>query len=353
MPASISPYLNKDDATPFLVALLPQAAYLGEDLVVDAAISQRVFYGIENNLFPLWKKDSKMFKPVKIKHKGFIQAANDGGMNAGHVGTGISCGVDSFAAIKMSLEKYEGAYKLDTLAFFNAGSHRSTGGLSKEESRKLFFDRMNNSEACARELGLDFLWVDSNLGEFLKTKYVQVHVFCNFSAVLACGRYFSKYYYASGYPLEEADVLKLDSDTSRYEIYLSQLLSTEEISFSISGENMTRIEKVEYISEMPTAQKYLNVCFMEKNNCGVCEKCVRTQLELYALGKLDSFSRVFDVEKFKADLSKHLKRAYRLSYSRVYQDIIFCIEDSQKSISVWYKIYGKLFALLHGLKHGH
>lgn len=39
MPASISPYLNNEDATPFLVALLPQVAYLGEDFVVEGAVS--------------------------------------------------------------------------------------------------------------------------------------------------------------------------------------------------------------------------------------------------------------------------------------------------------------------------
>jgi len=60
--------------------------------------------------------------------------------------------------------------------------------------------------------------------------------------------------------------------------------------FIVHGTDHERIDKVAKISANPLVQKYLRVCWEHRNghmNCGVCEKCVRTQLELYAAGVLD------------------------------------------------------------------
>lgn len=46
----------------------------------------------------------------------------------------------------------------------------------------------------------------------------------------------------------------------------------------------------------------MNVCISRKSdasNCGVCKKCLRTLLPLEILGKLDKFSRVFNIEQYR------------------------------------------------------
>jgi len=53
------------------------------------------------------------------------------------------------------------------------------------------------------------------------------------------------------------------------------------------GAELTRLEKVMLISRQETLVKNIRVCWEGNTagaNCGVCEKCVRTQLELLALG---------------------------------------------------------------------
>lgn len=348
MPDYVEPYINIKDSSPFLVALLPQIALRGESIVVEGLIQSTLYYNITNKLFPLWNKYSSIFKPVALDIHSLLENSHRVSRE-GHIGTGVSCGVDSFDTIKTTLE-YPKENRIDTLTFFNTGSHRSTGGLGYEESKKLFKDRMERSRNCAQELGLNFLWVDSNVGDFLNTKYIQVHQFCNFSAVLACGSYFSKYYYSSGYPLDCFNIKHIDKDTAYYETYLCGLLSTENIDFVISGECKSRSDKVLNISDMPIAQKYLNVCFMNNDNCGFCEKCIRTQMELYAIGKLDSFSNVFDLSLFNKNRNKFLRFACGLKHTDVYRDILNIMEEQNIPIPLSCKIYGNLKTTVRKLK---
>jgi hypothetical protein len=56
------------------------------------------------------------------------------------VGTGISCGVDSFFTIKNNINLEMEKYNITHLTFFNVGSSGSYGG---EESRKFFYLELN------------------------------------------------------------------------------------------------------------------------------------------------------------------------------------------------------------------
>ena len=123
---------------------------------------------------------------------------------------------------------------LDTLAFFNVGSHRSTSGFTDSESRVLFDGRMQINRDCAHELGLPFFVIDSNIGQFIcdhDIMYVKVHTFCSLSAVLVCGSYFSQFYYSSGCTAEEFNVLKCDKGTAYIDLTLTSWLSTEYTDF--------------------------------------------------------------------------------------------------------------------------
>lgn len=77
---------------------------------------------------------------------------------------------------------------------------------------------------------------------------------------------------------------------------LDPLFSSKNLKIHQPHTELKRRERVKAIADWPVAQENLFVCFnkQEKNqNCGKCEKCVRTLLDLHILGKLDSF-KVFD-----------------------------------------------------------
>ena len=94
-----------------------------------------------------------------------------------------------------------------------------------------------------------------------------------------------------------------DFDFAEYcESWFPQLVSTEHFELVIDGCQYTRAEKTERISEWEIAQKFLNVCIHPINqghNCSKCEKCMWTLLPLEAMGKLDQFGNVFDIETYR------------------------------------------------------
>lgn len=67
---------------------------------------------------------------------------------------------------------------------------------------------------------------------------------------------------------------------------LDPLYSTEQTTIEHSGCEATRVEKAGYVSAYPVAMRNLRVCTARHTdyNCGRCEKCVRTMLNLRAAG---------------------------------------------------------------------
>jgi len=66
------------------------------------------------------------------------------------------------------------------------------------------------------------------------------------------------------------------------------------------GAQFTRTAKVEYLANFPSVVNRLKVCWegsAQHENCGVCEKCVRTRLNFMAVGKRDPgcFADPFDL----------------------------------------------------------
>lgn len=62
--------------------------------------------------------------------------------------------------------------------------------------------------------------------------------------------------------------------------------SSEEVGIRHWGLRFSRLDKLRQLKEWPSAFRYLRVCpaLAEELNCGRCEKCVRTRLELLAIG---------------------------------------------------------------------
>lgn len=64
-------------------------------------------------------------------------------------------------------------------------------------------------------------------------------------------------------------------------------LGTRHFPIRTDGAELTRLQKVQLIGGWPVAAENIRVCWegsVPGDNCGACEKCVRTQLELLACG---------------------------------------------------------------------
>jgi len=97
---------------------------------------------------------------------------------------------------------------------------------------------------------------------------------------------------------------------------LDPLWSTRQIEFDHDGCEAKRVEKCERLNENDMALETLRVCWQNRSgayNCGRCEKCVRTMVQLLAAGALDrctTFAEPLDPSRIK-DFPAVRQKSYR------------------------------------------
>ncbi len=296
-PKEYGKYLCKERGDAFLVAMLLFAMKHGEDISIEAPISERLYYTLSRHFV---KALSDLF-PGSHKIQIHCEIDSDHLENAGGVGTGLSCGIDSFCTV---IEHTDNAcppdYRLTHLTFFNVGASGDYGG---EYARELFHQRIEAVRPCANELDLPLVTLDSNISEILNMNFVPTHTYRNVAGVLALQKLFKTYYYSSSDTLLE---FKFSWPASGcYDIYSLDMLSTNDTKFYSSGEVYSRVEKTEIVATSPLSYRYLNVCVAEETNCSRCHKCQRTMVALDIIGKLDKYKFVFDIEYYRNNRNKY------------------------------------------------
>lgn len=307
----------------FFVGLLPYALSKGDSIQSEAPISEKLMYQVQNHLLPGLHKYGEM-SLIDVTAETTSKKLN----TQEAVGTGFSGGVDSFYTLASHLDSQIKGFKVTHLTFLNVGSHGDFGG---EEARKLFNERSQLAKDYSKEMDMELILIDSNISEIVNMTYIKSHTFRSLAAILALQKLFHVYYYSSGYDLNHFEITK--EDTAAYDLLNMHVLSTEDISFYSTGSTTTRLEKVQYIADYKPSYEFLNVCQVSEHNCGTCEKCRRTMLELYATSNLDKYENVFDVQKF------HKNRSNRLGYllfqkgKKDYQEVLEKIKEENIVIS--------------------
>lgn len=156
-----------------------------------------------------------------------------------------------------------------------------------------------------KEIKLDSILIDSNLSELVNMNFQDTCTFRSISAILTLQKYFKKYYFSSSIRM---DAFQVGFSSERYDLLNLNMLSTETLEFFSTGCQYTRFEKTKRISEYKPTYRYLNVCTKSVNNCSVCDKCMRTQLTLEIIGKLERYNSVFNIDKYNSKRSKYIAK---------------------------------------------
>lgn len=326
-------YLTVERSDAFVVGLFLLAFEKGYDIHVLGSISERLYYTLNMYLLPL-TAEVRSFKSIKI-HCDNIES--EPLPTAGGVGTGLSCGVDSFSTIASHLsEDCPDDFKITHFTFYNVGSNGMLGG---EKARSLFKKRLEVVKACAEEIGKDLITIDSNLSEVLQMNFYETHSYRNVSATLVLQKLFGVYYYSSAYALKYFE-LKPKS-CGHYDIFNMNMLSTGSTEFFSTNPYETRVDKTRLISEYKPAAKHLNVCTVSSDNCGGCEKCVRTLLTLEIQGKFNEFSPVFNLDNYNKRREKYIAKILSYKESDDYMKEIY---DEMVSLDFKIPTYSRLAA---------
>ena len=310
--------LTDDVYDAFVLVPLYLGMHYHQDVHIEGKISPRLYHNIEHYLMKIFDDFSDYTTSVKFAVDGF-KVAKKGSVDL--IGTGISCGVDSFTSIYDNyIEESDENFKINSLFLANCGTH---GDYENKRTREIWLERAEMNQKAANELNLPTYLIDSNLHAFThKIGEQRIGYLAIYSCIICLERDIRKYYISS--TLSYDDIKKFsdharDIDIAEYaESYMIPLIATERIEFISDGCQYTREEKTEKICDWDIAQKYLNVCVnpgKRVENCSHCHKCMRTLLVLEAMGKLNNFNKTFDIPTYHKH-KNYYKKVYVAKYGK-------------------------------------
>lgn len=280
------PFL-KVDASPFAAALLIPSMRMGEDLIIKGKISKELYDGMHKimELFLSWNIG---LKPIEIIADELVTDTANPTITA----TFFSGGVDSFYTyLKHKKDKKDPVTHLLLVKGYDIDSR----------NENLWKATLKNIQKVAKAEKAELIVAESNLRTLIDPIFVffwdYYHGGCLAAAALCLRKGIKQVYVPSSLPASEQVPWGTHLDADAY-------WSTEKIKFSHDGGEASRVDKINWeIAKSPTALKYLRVCYMNEVgafNCGACEKCLRTMINLYAAGVLDkakTFPHTIDPKK--------------------------------------------------------
>lgn len=333
---------NKEWLTPetqdaFVLALLLLAMKEKEDIYVEGAMSEKLYYNLVNHYMPIIVSCIPALSPVRIFPE---ELKSEVYSRAKGVATGFSGGIDSFCVLS---DHFFGSapdgFKVTHLLFNNVGSHGAGG-------RRLFWDRYNRLMPAAKELGLQFIAIDSNISEILPVSFRKSHTIRNISAVLLFQKLIRRFYYASTFKYEDCFIGET-FDISCCDPMAVHLLSTETTECISSGCQYSRVEKTVRVAEIQLSHKYLDVCVNTSGgeNCSTCWKCARTLVTLEIIGELDKYKEVFDLEKYWRSRNRYIGKILSSKHP-LSREIVQKAKELKYEFSLLSKCYSLAYAPL-------
>ena len=327
-----------------VVTFLLFAMKRGYDFYSEYPISEKLYYHLVYHVIPQinvcnFRKTKVISINAPITKKKF---------NGKFVATGISCGIDSLTTLYEYSEICDiDDYKLTHLVYFKTGAHDGQLGRFDEEKENLLFkNQLKNVKDFCKKYKYPLIVVDSNLNKVLSeafgfTYYDRTHTLRSCGVMLLLQEYFSKFYYSSSYNLDYF-LCDVDDGVAHYEKWLMPMLSNGNIEFYSSNKGMTRFEKTELLTKYHKSYDNLLVCWYEGENCGNCDKCIRTLVTLDIIGKLYLYENSFDIDKYLKNRKKYIYRVIALrNVDFLYDDVYVHMDKAfkrEKSI-IWFLLF--------------
>lgn len=341
-------WFSDDTYDAFLIAAIYMAMYYNENIYIDGKVSKKVLRNLKKYIMPVITSLNPLFKDISITTDGYTEPKK---ADLNIIGTGYSGGVDSFSTICDNYEnEKDPEYKINTLFFFNVGQYVG----ENQEVRRIHADQFyQNGLLFAKEIGLPYIFLDSNLFDFYKKEWeYDAGPLCRLAAILSLQRVIKRYYISGSnhYLQQNSSIDKHLDDVTDEFIY--SYLSPSSIDIILDGNQYYRSEKLVTLSNYQPTKKHLNVCVNSEinvykdKNCSICHKCCRTLIILEALGLLQEYSNVFNIEKYYSVKKEYLYRI-RLDYKTgafAHENIDF-IRSYGMKVPSYLKAYVGLFLI--------
>ena len=299
-------YLCDERSDAFVIGALQWAMRAGHDITCAAPVTQELLYNLHEHLIPILHKYSKTFHPTRIYAHAAPEPIEKCDIEG--VGTGMSCGVDSFHAALNHYQNQDEKPNLTHLCINNTGSFHfnpiaQTAG-SAEKAKEAVYSK---AREVANLLNLPLIESDSNIIDVFPI-YIEAHTYTSIFAVLCMQKLWKTYFFASSKDYSHFTLTEHEhNDSSFYDLLSLNCFSTRGLRIYSEGSAVSRLEKLAFIADNSIAQKYLHCCYVKTTNCLTCFKCRRTILMLDSLHKLDDFSECFSIEYFRDNMGDYLE----------------------------------------------
>lgn len=273
--------LSSENGDPFLAAALLPAMRTGETLDIPAHVSPKLLRAT-NEIQSLYRSWDKTLSQVRIKAP--IRDEEYKPTNRPLLrGLFFSCGIDSFYSLFKNLadhpEDVESITDLIVVRGFDVLFERGAA---------VFKTMLANARTVSREVRKSVFPVATNIRDFA-TRFVDWGLTYHGAAMASVGlsleAVFEKIHIASSYKHDRS--VPWGSHPA-----LDPLWSTERLSITHDSCESGRVDKTRFVAQFPIATDTLRVCTYlpfsgSMYNCGLCEKCVRTMVNLHIAGALD------------------------------------------------------------------
>jgi hypothetical protein len=262
------------DASPFAAALLLPSMKQGEDLIIEGSISEQLYKGMHAVMHEVLNWGIGL-KPIKIKADALVADT----LQPNRTASFFSGGVDSFYTYLK--------HKTDPVQADRVDSFILVKGFDIEPRNAPLWDStLKNISTIAAAEKIEVVVVQTNIQGLAEPilSWDYLHGGCLAAVGLFLRGAFHQIYIPSSFSLEEqvpwGSCLALDGHWS-----------TESTTFVHDGTEATRIDKVIWqIARSSLALEHLRVCYENVKgsyNCGQCDKCLRTMMNLYVAGALE------------------------------------------------------------------
>lgn len=279
----------------FCLAFLPGMKH-GGDLCIDAPLSPKLL-GAADRLSDIYCSWYPNFHSAKLLG---ASSSSVPGRSGEGVATFFTGGMDSFYTLLKHRDEI-------THVIF---VHGVDVGLRDTRLRRQVSEML---ERVGREFGVGVVEIESSIRGFFE--FHQINWEVGHGAAFACIGHllaptFKRIYIPSSFTY--AELFPWGSHP-----LTDPLWSSEGLEFAHDGSEATRVQKAALLAKSDLALQSLRVCFHNLDsayNCGRCEKCVRTMINLHAAGALarcTTFPNQLDLKRIKRlAIMKDAERAF-------------------------------------------
>ena len=289
--------MMSDLCDPIVLALLIPAMKNKENIIIKGKVSKNLLQNLQGTVQDILIGVIDDLEKITITADKVVE---EDSLQKTNVIAGFSAGVDAFITFEDYYLTQKYGEKITHFIFNNLtySSKRVTG---KIKNIKKIVDKYN----------LPFFQTWTNLHSFYPKdiNFEQSHTLRNAAIPHFLSGIPNKFLYSSTF---HKDLIKIrkSKDLGIVDDILLPLLSSNRVDCVAVGSEYTRLEKTLRIGDIEDAYLHLDTCIKKARapflNCGSCRKCKRALLTFETINKVENFSKIFDLEKWKSNREKYL-----------------------------------------------